>query len=198
MSIYLETDPLCPFCRSSKVLDAHYIYEYKGCDHEVLSCVPCYVKGRYSSDCPFCEQEVETVFSAHDAEMAELKEQSIRELLNQTIGKCLEGSRSGLILPICTLFQQLEERKEIRLSQCLKEKLTPLGLDPKSENFGWLQEPPEQELLLVLVQFGEQLPRPLNIRPSRQRNLDMIQESTRGGLKRGRMPGPFIMEADHL
>lgn len=78
------------------------------------------------------------------------------ELLSIAIAECLSSSNSGLIMPICRLFESLEKKNEMFLISRLVEALTPLGLNPESGFYGWRSEPPKEKLILELCQFQEE------------------------------------------
>ncbi|AHH01866.1 hypothetical protein pv_299 [Pithovirus sibericum] len=86
-----------------------------------------------------------------------VKSSTTDELLSTAIAECLSSSNSGLIMPICRLFESLEKKNEMFLISRLVEALTPLGLNPESGFYGWKSEPPKEELILELCKFQEEI-----------------------------------------
>nr|WIL05446.1 hypothetical protein pmam_407 [Pithovirus mammoth] len=81
------------------------------------------------------------------------KRKKIHQIISQTVDKCLPKYNSGLVLPVCDLFLQLEELGEFSLISKLKESLVPFGFNPGSPNYGWCRQPDKQGLIRYLCEL---------------------------------------------
>ncbi|AHH01864.1 hypothetical protein pv_297 [Pithovirus sibericum] len=79
--------------------------------------------------------------------------EKIHQIISQTVERCLPKYNSGLVLPVCDLFLELEELGEFSLISNLKESLIPFGFNPNSPNYGWCRQPDKQGLIRYLCEL---------------------------------------------
>lgn len=78
----------------------------------------------------------------------------ISSAVERAILLCQKTYSSGLVMPICDLFNLMENLHEPNRIRELKRKLIPLGFNPESPNYGWKSEPSKVLLIQALIEFG--------------------------------------------